>query len=127
MDSRDPLFGQSDSPAVLPIARRLSGTSPSPVEPTQPPQLHPQSSEEFHLVDHTGWPLYELQPLGGPSAPVVSVSETGQVRYSQMREGNSLKSSFTWCLFFVTTADSDFSNKVELSVIQFILQVPFLR
>ncbi|NXX40349.1 CARTF factor, partial [Tricholaema leucomelas] len=82
MDSRDPLFGQIDSPAVLPTARRLSGTSPSPVEPTQPPQPYPQSSEEFYLVDQTGQPLYELQPVGGPSAPVMIVasqSGNGQV------------------------------------------------
>ncbi|NXP76176.1 CARTF factor, partial [Ramphastos sulfuratus] len=79
MDSRDPLFGQSDSPAALPASGRLLGTSPSSAEPTQP---HPQSSEEFHLVDQTGQPLYELQPLGGPSAPVMIVasqSENGQV------------------------------------------------
>ncbi|NXF88226.1 CARTF factor, partial [Eubucco bourcierii] len=79
MDSRDPLFGQSDSPAALATAGRLLGTSPSSAEPTQP---HPQFSEEFHLVDQTGQPLYDLQPLGGPSAPVMIVasqSENGQV------------------------------------------------
>ncbi|NXG48315.1 CARTF factor, partial [Psilopogon haemacephalus] len=81
MDSGDPLFGQSDSPAALHTAGYLLGTSSS-VEPTKPPQPHPQSSEEFYLVDQTGQPLYELQSLGGPSAPVMIVasqSENGQV------------------------------------------------
>ncbi|NXN14519.1 CARTF factor, partial [Indicator maculatus] len=82
MDSRDPLFGQSDSPAALPTGR-LSGSSQSSAAPTQPPQPHPQSAEEFHLVDQTGQPLYELQPLGGPGAVVsmivASQSENGQV------------------------------------------------
>lgn len=86
MDSRDPLFGQSDSPAALPIAGRLSGGSPSSAAPARPPQPQPHSAEEFYLVDQTGQPLYELQPLGGPSAQMVSVSETGQVVYSQTRE-----------------------------------------
>ncbi|XP_040459456.1 calcium-responsive transcription factor [Falco naumanni] len=82
MDSRDPLFGQSNSPAALPITVRLSGSSPSSAVPVRPPQLQPHSAEEFHLVDQTGQPLYELQPLGGPSAPmmiVASQSENGQV------------------------------------------------
>ncbi|NXL57811.1 CARTF factor, partial [Chordeiles acutipennis] len=82
MDSRDPLFGQSDSLAALPIAVRLSGSSPSSAAPVQPPQPQPHSAEDFHLVDQTGQPLYELQPLGGPSAQmmiVASQSENGQV------------------------------------------------
>ncbi|XP_065526163.1 calcium-responsive transcription factor isoform X8 [Lathamus discolor] len=79
MDSRDPLFGQSDSPPVLPITVRLLG-SPSSAVPAQPPQ--PLSTEDSHLVDQAGQPLYELQPLGGPTAPmmiVASQSENGQV------------------------------------------------
>ncbi|KAM6070569.1 calcium-responsive transcription factor isoform 1-T2 [Chlamydotis macqueenii] len=82
MDSRDPLFGQSDSPTALPIAVRLSGSSPSSAAPARPPQPQPHSAEEFHLVDQTGQPLYELQPLGEPSAQmmiVASQSENGQV------------------------------------------------
>ncbi|XP_030343279.1 calcium-responsive transcription factor isoform X4 [Strigops habroptila] len=70
MDSRDPFFGQSDSPTALPIAVRLSGSSPSSAAPARPPQPQPDSTEESHLVDQTGQPLYELQPLGGPSAPM---------------------------------------------------------
>ncbi|KFQ07017.1 Calcium-responsive transcription factor [Haliaeetus albicilla] len=82
MDSRDPLFGQSDSPAALPITVRLSGSSQSLSVPVRPPQPQPRSAEEFHLVDQPGQPLYELQPLGGPSASmmiVASQSENGQV------------------------------------------------
>ncbi|NXO51828.1 CARTF factor, partial [Aramus guarauna] len=82
MDSRDPLFGQSDSPAALPIAVRLLGSSPSSAAPVRPSQLQPRSAEEIHLVEQTGQPLYELQPLGGPSAQmmiVASQSENGQV------------------------------------------------
>ncbi|KAM9548154.1 calcium-responsive transcription factor isoform 4-T5 [Guaruba guarouba] len=82
MDSRDPLFGQSDSPPVLPITVRLSGSSPSSAAPARPPQPQPHSTEDSHLVDQTGQPLYELQRLGGPSAPmmiVASQSENGQV------------------------------------------------
>ncbi|XP_026709016.1 calcium-responsive transcription factor isoform X2 [Athene cunicularia] len=82
MDSRDPLFGQSDSPAALPVGVRISGSSPSSAAPARPPQLQPHSAEEFQLADQTGQPLYELQPLGGPSAPmmiVASQSENGQV------------------------------------------------
>ncbi|XP_026709019.1 calcium-responsive transcription factor isoform X5 [Athene cunicularia] len=76
MDSRDPLFGQSDSPAALPVGVRISGSSPSSAAPARPPQLQPHSAEEFQLADQTGQPLYELQPLGGPSAPMVSKCET---------------------------------------------------
>lgn len=79
MDSKDPLFGQSDSPAALPITVRLLGSSPSLAAPARPPQPQPLSTEEFHLVDQNGQPLYELQPLGGPSAQMVSTSEAGQV------------------------------------------------
>ncbi|XP_074767325.1 calcium-responsive transcription factor isoform X2 [Athene noctua] len=82
MDSRDPLFGQSDSPAALPVGVRISGSSPSSAAPARPPQPQPHSAEEFQLADQTGQPLYELQPLGGPSAPmmiVASQSENGQV------------------------------------------------
>ncbi|NWU59895.1 CARTF factor, partial [Dromas ardeola] len=82
MDSRDPLFGQSDSPAALPIAVHLSGSSLSSAAPARPPQPQPHSAEEFQLVDQSGQPLYELQPLGGPSAQmmiVASQSENGQV------------------------------------------------
>ncbi|XP_054064038.1 calcium-responsive transcription factor isoform X1 [Rissa tridactyla] len=82
MDSRDPLFGQSDSPAALPIAVRVLGSSPSSAAPSRPPQPQPHSAEEFQLVDQSGQPLYELQPLGGPSAQMMIVagqSENGQV------------------------------------------------
>ncbi|XP_063196453.1 calcium-responsive transcription factor isoform X3 [Chroicocephalus ridibundus] len=82
MDSRDPLFGQSDSPAALPIAVRVSGSSPSSAAPSRPPQPQPHSAEEFQLVDQSGQPLYELQPLRGPSAQMMIVagqSENGQV------------------------------------------------
>ncbi|NXP50451.1 CARTF factor, partial [Heliornis fulica] len=82
MDSRDLLFGQSDSPAALPIAVCLSRSAPSSAVPLQLPQPQPCSAEEFHLVDRTGQPLCELQPLGGSSAQmmiVASQSEDGQV------------------------------------------------
>ncbi|KFO91238.1 Calcium-responsive transcription factor, partial [Buceros rhinoceros silvestris] len=82
MDSRDSLLGQSDSPTALPIAVRLLDSSPSSAAPARPPQLQPHSAEEFHLLDQTGQALYELQTLGGPSAPmmiVASQSENGQV------------------------------------------------
>ncbi|KFO75333.1 Calcium-responsive transcription factor [Cuculus canorus] len=82
MDSRDPLFGQSDSPAALAIAVRLSGSSPTSAAPARPPQLQPHFAEEFYLIDQTRQPLYDLQPLGGPSAQmmiVASQSENGQV------------------------------------------------
>ncbi|XP_021119258.1 calcium-responsive transcription factor isoform X4 [Heterocephalus glaber] len=66
MDTRDPSFGQNESPAVLPI------TTPEPDNPltsqdipgplTQTPTL---SAEQFHLVDQNGQPVqYELQSLG---------------------------------------------------------------
>ncbi|OPJ90220.1 calcium-responsive transcription factor isoform C [Patagioenas fasciata monilis] len=79
---RDPLFGQSDSPAALPITVHLSGSSPSSAAPARPPQPQPHSANEFHLLEHTGQPLYELQPLGGLSTQmmiVASQSENGQV------------------------------------------------
>ncbi|KAK2529560.1 Carf [Columba guinea] len=79
---RDPLFGQSDSSAALPITVHLSGSSLSSVAPARPPQPQPHSANEFHLLEHSGQPLYELQPLGGPNAQmmiVASQSENGQV------------------------------------------------
>ncbi|NXS58461.1 CARTF factor, partial [Brachypteracias leptosomus] len=82
MDSRDPLFGQSDRPTALPIAVQLSGSSPSSAAPARPPQPQLHSAEGFHLGDQTKQPLYELQPLEGPSARmmiVASQSENGQV------------------------------------------------
>ncbi|NXF00907.1 CARTF factor, partial [Smithornis capensis] len=84
MDSRDPLFGQSDSPAALPITAQLSDSSPSSTVPAQPPQPRAHCAEEFHLGDQSRQPLCELQPPGGPSAPVMVVarqSENGQVLY----------------------------------------------
>ncbi|NWI51209.1 CARTF factor, partial [Calyptomena viridis] len=78
MDSRDPLFGQSDSPSAT---VQLSGSSPSAV-PARPPQPRAHSAEEFHLGDQTRQPLCELQSPGGPSAPmmiVASQSENGQM------------------------------------------------
>ncbi|XP_017690014.1 PREDICTED: calcium-responsive transcription factor isoform X1 [Lepidothrix coronata] len=82
MDSRDPLFGQSDSPAALPITVHLLGSSASSAVPARPPQPRAPSAEEFQLADQTRQPLCELQPPGGPSAPmmiVASQSENGQV------------------------------------------------
>ncbi|NXF78480.1 CARTF factor, partial [Sclerurus mexicanus] len=82
MDSRDPLFGQSDSPAALPTTVHLSGSSLSSAVPARPPQPRAHSAGEFHLLDQTRQPLCELQPPGGPSAPmmiVASQSENGQV------------------------------------------------
>ncbi|XP_067154929.1 calcium-responsive transcription factor [Apteryx mantelli] len=82
MDSRERSFGQSDSPAALPITVRVSGSSPSSAVPVQLSQLQPLSAEEFHLVNPDGQPLYELQSLGGPSTQmmiVASHSENGQV------------------------------------------------
>uniref|UniRef100_A0A8B9SEE0 Calcium responsive transcription factor n=1 Tax=Apteryx owenii TaxID=8824 RepID=A0A8B9SEE0_APTOW len=82
MDSRERSFGQSDSPAALPITVRVSGSSPSSAVPVQLSQPQPLSAEEFHLVNPDGQPLYELQSLGGPSTQmmiVASHSENGQV------------------------------------------------
>ncbi|XP_051479322.1 calcium-responsive transcription factor [Apus apus] len=82
MDSRDLLFGQSDSPTALPISGHLSGSSPSSATPARPPQPQLTPAEDFHPVDQTEPPLYELQTLGGPSAQmmiVASQSEDGQV------------------------------------------------
>ncbi|XP_071290787.1 calcium-responsive transcription factor isoform X2 [Agelaius tricolor] len=73
MDSRDLLFGQSDSPPALPITVPVSGS---------PPQARSRSAEELHGAEQPRQPLCELQPLGGPSAPmmiVASQSENGQV------------------------------------------------
>ncbi|XP_041896352.1 calcium-responsive transcription factor isoform X6 [Corvus kubaryi] len=82
MDSRDPLFGQSDSPTALPITVPLSGSSPPLAVPARPPQPRSHCAEEFQLAEQPRQPLCELQPLGGPSAPmmiVASQSENGQV------------------------------------------------
>ncbi|KAM4776690.1 calcium-responsive transcription factor isoform 2-T3 [Cyanocitta cristata] len=79
---RDPLFGQSDSPTALPITVPLSGGSPPLAVPARPPQPRSHCAEEFHLAEQPRQPLCELQPLGGPSAPmmiVASQSENGQV------------------------------------------------
>ncbi|NXI58243.1 CARTF factor, partial [Chloroceryle aenea] len=78
MDSRDPLFGQSDSPTGLPLAVRLWGSSPSLAAPARPPQPQPHSAEELHLGDQTGQPLCELRP-SAPMMIVASQSENGQV------------------------------------------------
>ncbi|XP_039925773.1 calcium-responsive transcription factor isoform X2 [Hirundo rustica] len=82
MDSRDPLSGQSDSPPALPIAVPLSGSPPASAVAARPPQARSRSAEEFHLAEQPRQPLCELQPLRGPSAPmmiVASQSEDGQV------------------------------------------------
>ncbi|XP_056352225.1 calcium-responsive transcription factor isoform X2 [Oenanthe melanoleuca] len=82
MDSRDSLFGQSDSPPALPITVPLSGSPPASAVPARPPQPRSHSAEEFHLAEQPRQPLCELQPLGGPGAPmmiVASQSENGQV------------------------------------------------
>ncbi|XP_050832790.1 calcium-responsive transcription factor isoform X2 [Serinus canaria] len=82
MDSRDLLFGQSDSPPALPITVPLSGSPPASAVPARPPQPRPHSAEEFQLAEQPRQPLCELQSLGGPSAPmmiVASQSENGQV------------------------------------------------
>ncbi|XP_042639900.1 calcium-responsive transcription factor isoform X3 [Tyto alba] len=82
MDPRDALFGQRDSPTGLPTAVGISGSSPSSAAPARAPQPQPPSAEEFRPAQQTGQPLCELQPLAGPSAPmmiVASQSENGQV------------------------------------------------
>ncbi|KAG6939024.1 calcium responsive transcription factor [Chelydra serpentina] len=83
MDSRDPSFEQNDSPAVLPITVHVSdNSSVSSNTPMQLSQAQPLSTEEFHLVDQNGQPLYELQSLGDSSTQmmiVASQSEHGQV------------------------------------------------
>lgn len=87
MDSRDLLFVQSDSPPALPITVPLSGSPPaSAVLPARPPQPRSHSAEEFHLAEQPRQPLCELQPLGGPSAPMVSVSADRAGAVLQMRE-----------------------------------------
>uniref|UniRef100_A0A8C8SY67 Uncharacterized protein n=1 Tax=Pelusios castaneus TaxID=367368 RepID=A0A8C8SY67_9SAUR len=83
MDSRDSSFAQNDSPSVLPITVHVSDNSSlSPNTSVQLSQAQPLSTEEFHLVDQNGQPLYELQSLGGSSTQmmiVASQSEHGQV------------------------------------------------
>ncbi|XP_039582140.1 calcium-responsive transcription factor isoform X2 [Passer montanus] len=82
MDSRDLLFGQSDSPPALPIAVPLPGSPPASAVPARPPQPRSRSAEEFHLAEQPRQPLCELQPLRAPGAPmmiVASQSENGQV------------------------------------------------
>ncbi|XP_071417795.1 calcium-responsive transcription factor isoform X3 [Pithys albifrons albifrons] len=82
MDSKDPQFGQSHSPAALPITVPLSGRSPSSAVPALLPQPWAHPAQEFHLADQARQPLCELQPPGGPSAPmmiVASQSGNGQV------------------------------------------------
>lgn len=111
MDSRDPLFGQSDSPPALPVTVPVSGTPPASAVPARPPQPRCRSAEELHVAEQPRQPLCELQPLGGPGAPMVSVCTWGWGCLH--RWGSSLKNSLTWW-FVVATADSDFSNKVEL-------------
>ncbi|XP_013376167.1 PREDICTED: calcium-responsive transcription factor isoform X2 [Chinchilla lanigera] len=66
MDTREPSFGQNDSPTVLAITTAeannplTSQDIPGPL--TQTPTL---SAEQFHLVDQNGHPVqYELQSLG---------------------------------------------------------------
>nr|XP_021411053.1 calcium-responsive transcription factor isoform X3 [Lonchura striata domestica] len=82
MDSRDLLFGQSHCPPAPPITVPLSSSPPASAVPVRPPQPRSHSAEEFHLAEQPRQPLCELQPLGGPSAPmmiVASQSENGQV------------------------------------------------
>lgn len=104
MDSRDLLFGQSDSPPALPVAVPLSGS---------PPQARSRSAEELHGAEQPRQPLCELQPLGGPGAPMVSVSAGSLGLCSHGRE---LAEGLSYCWFLVATADSDFisGNKGEL-------------
>uniref|UniRef100_A0A8D0HBJ5 Calcium responsive transcription factor n=1 Tax=Sphenodon punctatus TaxID=8508 RepID=A0A8D0HBJ5_SPHPU len=83
MDSTDPSLEQNDSPAVLPITVHVAdNTSPSWNASMQLSQAHPLATEELHLIDQNGQPLYELQSLGGSSTQmmiVASQSENGQV------------------------------------------------
>ncbi|XP_019409591.1 PREDICTED: calcium-responsive transcription factor isoform X1 [Crocodylus porosus] len=83
MDSRDPSFGQNDSPTVLPITVHVSDSSSAPSNTAvHLSQQQPPSTGEFHLVDPNGQPLYELQSIGGSSTQmmiVASQSENGQV------------------------------------------------
>ncbi|KAM9123469.1 calcium-responsive transcription factor isoform 3-T3 [Pangshura tecta] len=83
MDSREPSFEQNDSPAVLPITVHVSdNSSVSSNTSVQLSRAQPLSTEEFHLVDQNGQPLYELQSLGDSSTQmmiVASQSEHGQV------------------------------------------------
>ncbi|XP_074857152.1 calcium-responsive transcription factor isoform X2 [Carettochelys insculpta] len=83
MDSKDPSLEQNDSPAALPITVQVSDSSSvSSNTPVQLSQAQHLSTEEFHLVDQNGQPLYELQSLGGSSTQmmiVASQSEHGQV------------------------------------------------
>ncbi|NXX81797.1 CARTF factor, partial [Urocolius indicus] len=81
MASEDLLLGQRDSLAALPITVHSSGSS-SVAALVRPPQPQPHSTKEFQRTEQTQQPLYELQPLRGPSAPmmiVASQSENGQV------------------------------------------------
>lgn len=86
MDSRDPSFEQNDSPAVLPITVHVSdNSSVSSNTPVQLSQAQPLSTEEFHLVDQNGQPLYELQSLGDSSTQMVSTYKTTHLLSSQKR------------------------------------------
>lgn len=76
MASSDPSLGQSGSPAALPIAVRLLGSSASSAAPARPPP--PLSAEELRLLEPHGQALCELQPLGAPSAHMVSAAQQGR-------------------------------------------------
>lgn len=77
MDSREPSFGQNDSPTVLPITVHVSDSSSAPSnKAVHLSQQQPPSIEEFHLVDPNGQPLYELQSIGGSSTQMVSTAES---------------------------------------------------
>uniref|UniRef100_A0A8P0TDS2 Calcium responsive transcription factor n=1 Tax=Canis lupus familiaris TaxID=9615 RepID=A0A8P0TDS2_CANLF len=84
MDSRDPSFGQNDSPRDLPITSHEADNSlTSQNIPGALTQTQTLSAEQFHLVDQNGQPIqYELQSLGDSNAQMMIVanpSENGEV------------------------------------------------
>ncbi|CAD7686042.1 unnamed protein product [Nyctereutes procyonoides] len=84
MDSRDPSFGQNDSPRDLPITSHEADNSlTSQNIPGALTQTQTLSAEQFDLVDQNGQPIqYELQSLGDSNAQMMIVanpSENGEV------------------------------------------------
>ncbi|XP_012369156.2 calcium-responsive transcription factor [Octodon degus] len=66
MDTRDPSFGQNDSPTVLSVTTAEANDTLTPQDIPGPLTETPTlSAEQFHLVDQNGHPVqYELQSLG---------------------------------------------------------------
>lgn len=99
MDCRDPLLGQRESPPALPMAVPLPGGPPASAVPARP---RSRSAEESQPAEPPRQPLCELQPLGGPGAPMVSVSAHGTGAGLCARVRELFEELFTW--WFVVAA-----------------------